>query len=103
MYTCVYIYRVFAWITQVLSFGEGKPTPLPPWNPNSALKVYIVPPKSANPGFGEFVEVMNASHLNVCKPSSRDDPGYRLLVDFLKPHMGPMFHSASGEGQPAAM
>ena len=61
----------------VLSFGEGQATQL------AYLRATIVPHESAYPGYGEFV-VLDADHINVCKPGSRGDPGYARLAAFLQ-------------------
>ena len=55
----------------VLSLGETLPTPIPPSQPKSLLSVMLVPPASANPGFGLFELVDKENHLNICKPRNK--------------------------------
>ena len=68
---------------RVLSMGEGQPTPLPPSRPSSPFSLLLVPPRSANPGFGEFVELQAEDHLNICKPDSLKSAMYSAVVDFV--------------------
>ncbi|KNC49126.1 SERAC1 protein [Thecamonas trahens ATCC 50062] len=67
----------------VMSVGEEIALPLPPERPSSPLRIVIVPPESAYPGYGRFVTVPN-DHLTACKPASRSDPIYLLLLEFLE-------------------
>ncbi|XP_002733941.1 protein SERAC1-like [Saccoglossus kowalevskii] len=60
-----------------LSFGETEPT-----NIGLGIKLLIVPPESANPGYGSFQE-MDVNHLNVCKPDNIDSKLYKLLCSFI--------------------
>lgn len=65
-----------------LSIGETLPCRLPV----IGFETLVVPPESANPGFGEFVSVENATHMSVCKPSSQEDVRYTLAKDFITKH-----------------
>lgn len=62
-----------------LSIGESAPCRLP----FVGLETIVVPQSSANPGFGEFVQVADATHVDVCKPRSKDDLRYTLAHDFI--------------------
>ncbi|XP_076316885.1 protein SERAC1-like isoform X1 [Tachypleus tridentatus] len=64
-----------------LSFGETKKTRL-----GLRWSKVLVPVEGADPGFGQFITV-DASHLDTCKPESRDSPTYILLVQFLHNHL----------------
>lgn len=64
-----------------LSFGELKPTCLGDYVRNAS--VHLVPPDSANPGFGQFIPI-DTDHLNICKPGSDTDYLYTLTVNFIK-------------------
>lgn len=65
---------------RVLSFGETERLAVAPLLP----RVLVVPPDSASPGYGEFVLLEGEDHIGVCKPGSREAPGYercRLVVE----------------------
>ena len=68
---------------RVLSLGEGQPTPLPPNRPTSPFSLLLVPSKSSNPGYGEWLQ-LDCDHLNIAKPHSQDSVVYRTLVDFIR-------------------
>ncbi|KAB7498530.1 Protein SERAC1 [Armadillidium nasatum] len=63
---------------QVLTLNEAKPLPLTKNGPN----VMFVPNKYGNPGIGQFYEI-DASHLDVCKPTGRTDEKYRIIEEFI--------------------
>ncbi|GAB9474507.1 hypothetical protein Gpo141_00011629 [Globisporangium polare] len=65
-----------------LSIGETLPCRLPV----IGFETLVVPPESANPGFGEFVTVENSTHMSVCKPSSQEDVRYTLAKEFITKH-----------------
>lgn len=65
---------------QVLSFVEGQATHLSGYIP----KILIVPPESADPGFGSSVVLPHDDHISVCKPSSREAPAYSVLWAWLQ-------------------
>lgn len=65
-----------------LSVGETAPCRLPV----IGFEALVVPPSSANPGFGEFVNVSDATHMSVCKPSSQEDIRYTLAQEFISKH-----------------
>lgn len=44
----------------------------------------LVPPQTANPGFGQFILVPDAHHMNVCKPEGREAMVYTTLLAFLR-------------------
>ncbi|GMF24031.1 unnamed protein product [Phytophthora lilii] len=62
-----------------LSVGEGLPCRLPV----IGVEALVVPSASANPGFGEFVPISDATHVDVCKPGSTDDLRYKLVRKFI--------------------
>jgi hypothetical protein len=62
-----------------LSLGENLPCKLPV----IGFEALVVPPSSADPGFGEFVSLGDATHTNVCKPSSKEDQRYLLAKEFI--------------------
>jgi len=62
-----------------LSVGEGLPCRLPV----IGVEALVVPPASANPGFGEFVPIPDATHVDVCKPASAADLRYKLVRKFI--------------------
>jgi hypothetical protein len=66
---------------QVLSFGEELRTPV-----TAALRVLIVPPHSADPGYGVYLTAPGTQHYDVCKPRSpgRGDALYEPLLAFIK-------------------
>ena len=63
----------------VLSFCESVPLSLVGMLP----RVLVVPEETAFPGYGETAYVA-ADHIDACKPSSREDPGYSLLERFMQ-------------------
>lgn len=62
-----------------LSIGETVPCRLPV----VGFETLVVPQTSANPGFGEFIEIADATHVDVCKPNSQVDVRYTLAHDFI--------------------
>ncbi|TMW66964.1 hypothetical protein Poli38472_012080 [Pythium oligandrum] len=62
-----------------ISIGESVPCRLPV----ISVDALVVPPSSANPGFGEFVAIENSTHIDVCKPRSKEDPRYVLAREFI--------------------
>lgn len=62
-----------------LSVGESLPCRLPV----IGVEALVVPSASANPGFGEFVPISDATHVDVCKPASVDDLRYKLVRKFI--------------------
>ncbi|KAE9343754.1 hypothetical protein PF008_g9543 [Phytophthora fragariae] len=62
-----------------LSVGEGLPCRLPV----IGVEALVVPSASANPGFGEFVPISDATHVDVCKPASTEDLRYKLVRKFI--------------------
>mmetsp|Transcript_27370 Transcript_27370/g.66565 ORF Transcript_27370/g.66565 Transcript_27370/m.66565 type:complete len:873 (+) Transcript_27370:118-2736(+) len=70
---------------KVLSFSETVKTPMRPWKSSdkTLFECYIVSPEEANPEFGEFSILQGKRHIDVCKPSSKDDDCYTRLVSFI--------------------
>ncbi|DBB05437.1 TPA: hypothetical protein ACH3X1_012401 [Trebouxia sp. C0004] len=64
----------------VLSFGEGIPTTIN----NMLPKLTVVPETSSYPGYGDFVLLKGADHINICKPPQRSDVAYVKLMEFLR-------------------
>ncbi|KAG1695139.1 hypothetical protein DVH05_020780 [Phytophthora capsici] len=62
-----------------LSVGESLPCRLPV----IGVEALVVPSTSANPGFGEFVSIADATHVDVCKPASTEDSRYQLVRTFI--------------------
>ncbi|KAL3656795.1 hypothetical protein V7S43_018252 [Phytophthora oleae] len=62
-----------------LSVGESLPCRLPV----IGVEALVVPSTSANPGFGEFVSIEDATHVDVCKPASIEDSRYQLVRKFI--------------------
>ncbi|KAG2768920.1 hypothetical protein PC129_g3754 [Phytophthora cactorum] len=62
-----------------LSVGESLPCRLPV----ISVEALVVPPTSANPGFGEFVPISDATHVDVCKPATTYDLRYKLVRKFI--------------------
>ncbi|KAG6955720.1 hypothetical protein JG687_00011026 [Phytophthora cactorum] len=62
-----------------LSVGESLPCRLPV----ISVEALVVPPTSANPGFGEFVPISDATHVDVCKPATTYDLRYKLYHFFI--------------------
>ncbi|ETN00731.1 hypothetical protein PPTG_17915 [Phytophthora nicotianae INRA-310] len=62
-----------------LSVGESLPCRLPV----IGVEALVVPSASANPGFGEFVPISDATHVDVCKPATTDDLRYKLVRKFI--------------------
>jgi hypothetical protein len=65
----------------VLSFCEGEPTNLA--GLGLFPRILVVPFESGYPGFGEVHVLGGQDHITVCKPASRDAPGYALLLQFV--------------------
>lgn len=61
----------------VLSFSEGLPTKL------SYVSTHVVPHESAYPGYGDFVVLPDHDHITACKPSTKADPAFSVLLQFL--------------------
>ncbi|DAZ92465.1 TPA: hypothetical protein N0F65_012695 [Lagenidium giganteum] len=66
-----------------LSLGESVPCRLPV----IGVEALVVPPSSANPGFGEFVNLADSTHIDVCKPKTKNDPRYTLAKEFISKHI----------------
>ncbi|KAK9804176.1 hypothetical protein WJX73_009170 [Symbiochloris irregularis] len=64
----------------VLSFGEGQPMSIAGLLP----RMLVVPPENANPGYGEFLILQDADHIDTCKPRSLEDPAYVAVREFLE-------------------
>ncbi|KAF4320016.1 hypothetical protein BBO99_00004208 [Phytophthora kernoviae] len=62
-----------------LSVGESLPCRLPV----IGVEALVVPSASADPGFGDFVPIPDATHVDVCKPASTDDVRYKLVRKFI--------------------
>eukprot|EP00095_Tigriopus_kingsejongensis_P002615 snap_masked-scaffold1452_size40707-processed-gene-0.5 protein:Tk02615 transcript:snap_masked-scaffold1452_size40707-processed-gene-0.5-mRNA-1 annotation:"protein serac1" len=69
----------------LVSFGETISTPY------MGVDLTFVPPRSSNPGVGEY-HLVSANHMNVCKPSGKNSILYRKLVL--------MIHNAMEEATP---
>ncbi|KDO24678.1 hypothetical protein SPRG_10211 [Saprolegnia parasitica CBS 223.65] len=63
----------------VLSVGETRPMKIP----IVGVEAVVVPEASSNPGFGEYVRLDDADHIDVCKPKSMEDVRYTLARDFI--------------------
>lgn len=66
----------------VLSFCEGLATNLA--GLDFMPRILIVPFESGYPGFGEVHVLRGEDHITLCKPASREAPGYRLLLEFVR-------------------
>ena len=77
---------------RVLSMGEGQPTPLPPNRPSSPFSLLLVPSKSSNPGYGEWLQLDDENHLNICKPHDKNSLMFRSLVSFIRERLEVMHH-----------
>ena len=75
---------------RVLSLGEGQPTPLPPNRPSSPFSLLLVPSKSSNPGYGEWQQLDDENHLNICKPRDKHSAVFRSIVAFVAERMDAM-------------
>lgn len=69
----------------VLNFCEGEPTNLA--GLDLFPRILIVPFESAYPGFGQVHVLTGQDHITLCKPSSREAPGYVLLLQFVRAAM----------------
>jgi hypothetical protein len=69
---------------RVLSFAEGQPTPLAGFIP----KVVIVPFESAYPGYGSVRVLPSHDHVDICKPSGREDSVYLEVIAFVRASVG---------------
>ena len=49
-----------------------------------SVSCLVVPPASADPGYGEFFVVPGSDHVDVCKPRGRTDVRYTRLLAFLR-------------------
>eukprot|EP00898_Chlorokybus_atmophyticus_P002214 jgi/Chlat1/2994/Chrsp2S08918 len=68
----------------ILSFAEGKTTKLLETYGGVAVWAEIVPLESAYPGFGEFIVLPDADHVNACKPCTREDVTYAKVLELVK-------------------
>ncbi|GLH04974.1 Protein SERAC1 [Gryllus bimaculatus] len=59
----------------IISFAETKPTAVRPL----LMEVFLVPPKSADPGVGEYFQIPQ-DHICICKPASRHQLVEQTLV-----------------------
>ncbi|KAK7863632.1 hypothetical protein R5R35_006169 [Gryllus longicercus] len=59
----------------IISFAETKPTAVRPLH----MEVFLVPPKSADPGVGEYFQIPQ-DHICICKPASRRSFLYQKLL-----------------------
>lgn len=66
----------------VLNICEGQATNLA--GLDFMPRILIVPFESAYPGFGEIHVLHDQDHISVCKPVSREAPGYQLLMQFVR-------------------
>ena len=62
------------------SLGETLPSPVPFL---LGRYEYIVPPDASSPGFGIHKLIVNSSHVDICKPSSKEDVRYTTLLQFV--------------------
>ncbi|CAM4693280.1 unnamed protein product [Leuciscus chuanchicus] len=67
---------------KVLSFAETLPTSIGPM-----LKILVVPPQSADLGFGDLIQV-DVDHLNICKPEKKDTFLYKRTLQFIQDALG---------------
>lgn len=63
----------------VLSFGEENPVAVP----IIGAEAIVVPVESSNPGFGTFHVIENSTHIDLCKPASKQEPPYVITLDFI--------------------
>lgn len=76
--------------TRCLSLGEGGPTALRSalsfTGPGSErLGMTIVPPASADPGYGDFLVIPGTDHVDICKPVAREgDARYEAVLHFIR-------------------
>lgn len=82
---------------KVLSFSESKPTRV---GFGISFNVHIVPPESANPGYGEFITA-DCNHFEICKPRDRDNPIYTHMLNFCKTNIGPSSNALPEDGEDA--
>ena len=70
----------------IMSLAEGSLTPLTEvWEDSGVnISVDIVPPESSYPGFGDFHQLKGITHVNTCKPTSKETDAYILLIQLLK-------------------
>lgn len=87
---------------EVVSIAEGQPTdvigsatagPVPSGS-KRRLRAMIVPPASANPGYGLFLEVPAADHISVCKPTTTEDVRFQVPLRMARDalHRPPPMH-----------
>ncbi|KAG7394060.1 Serine active site containing protein 1 [Phytophthora boehmeriae] len=74
-----------------LSVGESLPCRLPV----IGVEALVVPSASADPGFGDFVPISDATHVDVCKPTSTDDVRYKLVRNFVSKNAKPLAPSSA--------
>ncbi|KAK7083653.1 Serine active site containing protein 1, partial [Halocaridina rubra] len=65
--------------TSVLTLNESRPI----HHDFLGLNIYFVPSKNADPKVGKFYEV-DASHLDICKPMSRESDIYKKVSEFVQ-------------------
>jgi hypothetical protein len=63
----------------VLSIGESLPMKLP----MVGVEALVVPEESSNPGFGSYIKLPDADHIDICKPKSKSDIRYVLARDLI--------------------
>ena len=80
---------------QVLSVCEGRPTLVAEYIPH----IHIVPPESADPGFGSVVVIPEADHIGCCKPRDKEDPIFTLLLERIMAAGGQGVAGGPGSGQ----
>ncbi|CAG0883782.1 unnamed protein product [Cyprideis torosa] len=73
--------------TSITSFGEKQELRLS----SVGLKLIIVSETSANPGVGSFT-LLDANHLDVCKPMDRASPVYQALLQMIEEKLGVYVH-----------
>lgn len=90
--------------TRCLSLGEGGPTALRSavsfTGPGSdTLGLTIVPPASADPGYGDFLVVPGTDHVDICKPECKHgDARYEAALHFILRARGHRQRQGEGGG-----
>lgn len=46
-------------------------------------RLFIVPPESADPGFGEVFTLSEVDHVGACKPLDKRDAAYSQTLKFI--------------------
>lgn len=62
----------------ILSLNETEPMK------KNGFKVTFVEPKSADIGIGSFHEIADTTHMDICKPKSRDCKSFKLILGFVQ-------------------